>query len=103
MVMDRQEALRADRVTALTLGVAGTGPAAERLRLAVARRIRREQQAVENEAYRRAGESAGFSVEPDVPAPFGLDELLTAKGSIQNVVDHPGFAHAVMRPGTRLA
>ncbi len=45
MVMDRRTALRADRAEALTLGVMDTGPTAERLRLAVARRISREHAA----------------------------------------------------------
>ena len=90
--MDLATALRASRAGALTLGVpAGVaGGAARRLR--AARRIRAEHHERSNAAY----DQSCWPVEPDVPAPFGLYELIREQGDVQRVVTAPDFALTVL-------
>lgn len=85
------------RADALMLGVPGRDAAANARRLTVAQAIREEHQQVSDAAYRRAAERKDFMNEPHVPEPFGLYQLIHAKGDVQAVLNEPGFEDLVLQ------
>lgn len=90
-------ALGLSRADALMLGVPGRDAAANARRLAVAQAIREEHRQVSDAAYRRAAERKDFMNEPHVPEPFGLYQLIHAKGDVQAVLNEPGFEDLVLQ------
>ncbi|MFI8528150.1 hypothetical protein ACIGB8_27070 [Promicromonospora sukumoe] len=86
--MNFDQAMRADRWQALTLGIPGMSPGADASRLRAARRVEREYVAYSDRVYARAT----GTVDPDPQHPFCLYRLIKAGGNIQRVVDAPDFA-----------
>lgn len=97
--MTFDQAMRADRWQALTLGIPGKSPGADASRLRTARRVEREYAAYSDRVYARAT----GTVDPDPQHPFCLYRLINAGGNIQRVVDAPDFAAEILhdiRAGT---
>jgi len=91
--MTFDQAMRAERWRALTLGIPGMSPGADASRLRTARRVEREYTAYSDRVYARAT----GTVDPDPQHPFCLYRLIRAGGNIQRVVDAPDFAAEVLQ------
>ena len=91
--MNFDQAMRAERWHALTLGIPGMGPGANASRLRTARRVEREYTAYSNRVYARAT----GTVDPDPQHPFCLYRLIKAGGNIQRVIDARDFAAEVLQ------
>ena len=83
--MNFDQAMRAERWHALTLGIPGLGPGADASRLRTARRIELEYDAYSERVYARAT----GTVDPDPQHPFCLYRLIKADGNIHASPRHP--------------
>jgi hypothetical protein len=91
--MNFDEAMRAERWHALTLGIPGMNSGANASRLRTARRVWREYQAYSRRVY----DSQIWTYDPDPQPSFCLYPLIEAGGNIQRVVDAPNFAAKVLQ------
>lgn len=86
--MNFDQALRAERWHALTLGIPGMSPGAGASRLRTARRVWQEYVAYSQRVY----DSQIWTYDPDPQPSFCLHRLIEAGGNIQRVVDAPDFS-----------
>ncbi|MFE7503832.1 hypothetical protein [Promicromonospora sp. NPDC057488] len=91
--MNFDQALRAERWHALTLGIAGMSSGANASRLRTARRVWDGYEAYSQKVY----DSQIWTYDPDPQPSFCLYPLIQAAGSIQRVVDAPDFAAEVLQ------
>ena len=89
--MNYRTVLAAPPEQAITLGVSGHDPQANRRRFELALRIRAEWDAVSDAAYASAG-----MLEPYVPAPFGLRSVIATEGDVRSALAHDDFADEVL-------
>ncbi|WP_423464181.1 hypothetical protein ACO229_06405 [Promicromonospora sp. MS192] len=90
--MSFDQALRAERWHALTLGFPGMSPGADASRLRTARRVWAEYVTYSQKVY----DSQHWTYDPDPRPSFCLYPLIEAGGNIQRLVDRPEFAGQVL-------
>ncbi|MFJ3408192.1 hypothetical protein [Promicromonospora sp. NPDC090134] len=91
--MNFDQALRAERWQALTLGIPGMSRGADASRLRTARRVWHEYEAYSHKVY----DSQIWTYDPDPRPSFCLHPLILAHGNIQRVIDAPDFAADVLQ------
>lgn len=93
--MEYEDLRRATREDALSLGVSGSGQAAQAERAAIAQEMVDEFARRQNVAYEQAAAERHVA-EPYVPEPFGPRLVAEAHGDLHRVLASPQFEHAVM-------